>query len=348
MANRGLLLALAVALAAPSAAWAMLADIPLPVLARESELIVVGEAVEAGAAAKLTLDVPGMKKPLTTWFRKYVVKVTRVITEDGRPPAAKAAKPADRTIQIFARSPAPRQPGQLRLFVSDAYYASLAVGKPYVLILRTMPGKPEYFLTGYPKNYRPAKPDQIARVETAALVDRWPWGRPVGGLQVALIPRRTTAYLQQVRRAVRGNDGRMRTELQGPSASVRCMLALRNASKAPLAVNLYPPDKFLSIVAAGPGGKTVRPDLYRFLVRADFAQFSPKNAVVLAAGETVFFNAMGKGNYDFAVNLDVPAGTWTLRASYTSKRAATAGKCKLWTGTAKAAAADIEVKKQRQ
>ena len=69
---------------------------------------------------------------------------------------------------------------------------------------------------------------------------------------------------------------------------------------------------------------------------------------VLAAGETVFINATGKGNYDFAVNLDVPAGTWTLRASYTSKRAATAGKCKLWTGTAKAAAADIEVKKQRQ
>ena len=66
MANRRVLLGLTVALAAPSAAWAMLADIPLPVLARESELIVVGETVEAGAAAELTLPVPGMKKPVAT------------------------------------------------------------------------------------------------------------------------------------------------------------------------------------------------------------------------------------------------------------------------------------------
>jgi len=165
MPGRKLLLSgLAAALVA-SVAEAMLADIPPEILARKSELIVVAEVLEAGEPAQMEMKVPDSLKPVNAWFRKYTLRVTRVITEDGKPVARPAPRPAEREVEVLTRSPRPQQPGKPRVWVSDAYFASLAVGQSYVLILRRMPGRAEYYLPSHPKNCRPAQPSEIARVE---------------------------------------------------------------------------------------------------------------------------------------------------------------------------------------
>ncbi len=345
MSNRKLLaLAAALALVVPAAAHAMLADVPLEIIAARSELVVVADVVKTNPPAMIALNVPDSPKPVNTWFMKCTLRITRVITENGKPPAAGDAKPANRTIEIFTRAPRPAQPGQPRIAVSDMYYASLQAGKGYVLLLRKMAGRAEYYLPSYPRNSAPAGAEEIKKIERAALVAKWAWGKAVGGLQIALVPRQTRVQLRQIRRHVRGKDGRMRPQFQGKSASVPCVVALRNVAKEPVAVNLYAGDRLLSVVAKGPGGKTVKPDLYGWLARADLALFSPKYTAIIKPGAVLFIGPTGKGDYGMSLNLDVATGKWRLQASYTcARQAAGVGGRKLWTGTIQSAPAEIEV-----
>jgi len=343
-----LLLGAALVLIVPTAAAAMLADVPLEIITARSELIVVGKVVGISIPVELTLKTPDSPRPIKAYFRKYRLKISQVITENGLPAAKTDASPKDRAIDIFVRVPRPQRAGGPRVFVSDQYFASLAPGESYVLILRKMPDKPEYYLPSYPKNYGLAKPEQVARIRRAALVDKWSWGPAVGGLQIALMPQQTSVQLRQIRRLVRDKSGRMKPQFQGQSAQVRLVVALRNTSKKPISVSFYPGDRFLSITAKGPGGKTVKPDLYASLARMRLAPFGPKNVTTIEPGKLLFISPMGAADYGMSVNLDVAAGKWKLTASYTASRKGIGGKQKLWTGKTSSTPVRIEVRPARR
>jgi hypothetical protein len=340
--RRKLLTVLIVTVAAPSAAQAMLADVPLEIIAARSELIVVVSVTGAEEPAKLDMKVPDSPKAITAWFRKYKLRVTRVISEKGKIPAG-AAKPRVRSILVFTRAPRPQPPGRPRIMVSDAYFASLKVGQSYVLLLRAMPGKPEYYLPSYPKNYRPGRPADIAGIEKAANVAKWSWGKTVDGLQIALVPSQTTVQLRQIRRSVRGPDGKFRQQFKGLSAYVQCVIALRNVTKAPITVCLYLEDRFLAVTAGGPGGKIIKADLYGYLtgMKRRVEPFGPQHKTTIAPGKLVFIHSRGKGDYGMSLNLDMSAGTWKLAAAYTCRRKRDKS---LWNGTMTSAPVAIKVR----
>ncbi|MDP6635374.1 MAG: hypothetical protein QGG42_10775 [Phycisphaerae bacterium] len=296
-ARKTLLAALIAAIVAPAGAQAMLADIPLEIIAARSELIVVVRVTDAKQPVKLKMDLPDSPKAVTAWFGKYKLSVTRVIAENGKPPAPAAAKPPARSIHVFTQTPRPQPPVRPKIMVSDAYFASLKVGQSYILILRAMPGKPEYYLPSYPKNYRPARPDDIAKIEKAADVSKWPWGKAVGGLEIALAPTRTTVHLRQVTRSVRGPDGKFRRQFKGLSAYLTLVIALRNVTKAPINVSLYQEDKFLAVTARGPGNKVIKADLYGYLATGGrrVVPVGPRHTTTIAPGQLVFIHSGGGG-----------------------------------------------------
>jgi hypothetical protein len=314
---------------------------------RQGDLIVVADVTETQAAARLRLNVPGYSKPLETWFRKYGLKISRVITENGKVPPKAAAMPANRTIEVFARSLPPPRPDQPAILVPGMYFPSLTVGKSYVLILRKMASKPEYYLPSHPKNYRPAGKEEIALVERVAVVDKWPWGRAIKGLRLALVPEETMVTQQQVRRSARGKGGRMQTAFQGRSATVQCQIALRNVSDAPVGIALYRWDRFLSVTMTDPNGKAVKADLYGPPDRGTIAPFRQGDVAVLSPGEVVFIDPRGKSQQSVSLNLDASAGTWKMQASLASKRGRAPDQKRLWTGVIKSASVEIEVKKAR-
>ena len=196
MRHRNVLLAsLAVVLAAPAAACACLADVPLEIIAGKADLIVVAEVVNAGQPVQLQLKQPGMKQARLGFYRKHNLKVTRIIKEAAKAPA----KPKDRNVEILTPARKPPRPGAPMLFVSDQYFASLKVGASYVLILSKLPGKPEYFLPTYPKNYAPAgDAEKVKAIEAAADVSKWAWGAAGNGLQIALKLRQQSVTLRTV------------------------------------------------------------------------------------------------------------------------------------------------------
>lgn len=343
------LAALAAVVAGPPAAEGMLANVALEIITTRSELIVVAEVVEAGQAARLRLKVPDSPKAVDTWFRRCKLTVTRVIKED--PPAAKPAKKsqAARKIDVLARAQRPQKPGEPVLRVANGNYPNLRVGQSYVLILRKMPGKTEYYLPSYPKNYGRATKDRIARIEKAANVDKWPWGKAVNGLQIALVPSRPVVNLMTVRQSVRGPDGQMGQPVTKKLAYVQAVVALRNTSKKALAVNLYMGDGFLKVEGTGPAGKTVSPDLYGFLAAMGLAGPQAKDVAKIEPGKVMFINARGQTKYGGGGHpLPLSPGKWKFKASYTSVRKANVKGGKLWTGKIESAAADVEVKEARR
>jgi hypothetical protein len=334
--------------AGASTASALLVHLTLATVVRQGDLIVVAEVTETQAAARLTLNVPGYSKPLETWFRKYGLRISRVITENGKvPPSKAAAMPANRTIEVFARSLPPPRPDQPAILLPGMYFPTLRVGKSYVLILRKMAGKPEYYLPSHPKNYRPGGKEEIALVERVAVVDKWPWGRAVDGLRLALVPEEATVTQQQVRRSARGKGRRMQTVFQGRSATVRCQIALRNASDAPVGIALYRWDRFLSVTMTDPNGKAVKADLYGPPARGTIAPFRQGDVAVVNPGEVVFIGPRGKSRQSVSLKLDTSAGTWKMQASLASKRGRAPDQKRLWTGVIESAAVKIEVKKAR-
>jgi hypothetical protein len=294
---------------------AMLADIPLEIIAAQGDLIVVGKVTAAAVPAEFERTVPGAGRPVKAWFTEYALAVTTVIKAPGDAPVRKRV-----TVPVVARARPPRLPGLV--MVDGPAYPSLRKDSSYVLILRKLPGDEKgWYLPAYPKNFRPAEKAAIRRVEAAADVDSWPWGKAVGGLQIALCLSRHTATLPaggSVRRVVR--KGRRVTERIPPQVYLLSAAALRNVSDRPVTVNLYPEDRFLSIRAADKGGQTVEPDLYRWLERADLAAFGPQYLRRIGPGELLFIGPNGPAPHGLGLRLPLKPGTWSVQAAYAAKR----------------------------
>jgi len=325
----------AVLMAAPPAG-AMLADVPLEIIAARSELIIVAEVLEAGQAVQLELHPPGYPRPVNTWFRRYTVKVTRTIKDArGDKKTSKDQKGA-----FFSRSRAPAPAGGFRPQVSDdLFHRNLPVGYKCVLILKAMASKNELFLPSYPKNCRQSDAKSIAVVEAAADSSKWPWGKAHAGLQIAMVPRRTTVVLRKVKTA--GRPVRQAAFIQG-------VVALKNVSKNAITINTYPEDKFLSVTAVGSSGE-LSADLYSYLVRADLPAVDTVkgHSTKIEPGTIAFIAPHGSGDFGLGFNMDLAPGKWKLKASYASESTRTIKDqkdVKLWTGKIASAAVEIEVK----
>jgi hypothetical protein len=334
--------ALALVLVVSTAGWASVADIPLPIIAARGDLVVVGEATKAAEPQTMRLKPPDAKQPIRTWFRTFAVKVTRVLAEKDPPEGLDPA--AEREVKIIARSLPPPQPGGPLIWRSDAgSYPFLRVGRSYVLILRKMPEGGTYYLPAYFRNWRPTSKEWIEQVRRAADVEKWPWGKAVDGLQIALLTTRQELWLRTA--TIRGPRGQRRAR----TVFVQMVVALRNTGKKPLAVSLYPEDRYLSVKAVGPASKTVAADFYSRLAMMDIRAFGPWAVKTLAPGELLFLGPMGAAPHGLGTNLELTAGKWKLTAGFTSKRQPS-GKdaARLWNGAIESKPVPVEVISQRR
>ncbi|MCP4379680.1 MAG: hypothetical protein GY794_26365 [bacterium] len=335
-----LLVALAITLATPTIAQAMFVDIPLPIVATRGDLIVIADVTDSEQAAQLELKFPGTPKATTAWAVKYKLNVTRVIRENGKMLAKTDAKAGKREISIFLIAPKPQLPGTPRL---ESHFTPLKVGQPYVLILQNMPDKPEYFLPAHPRNRCSVSDKNIARVEKAADITKWPWGKADSGLVTAMIPSVSSVQLRQKYSFVRGANGKFIRKPKEVIAYMPCLIALRNITKKPLSVSLYPNDKFLSITARNAKGKSVKVDLYQYLNNPALriVPFGPQHIKTIAPGEMLFIQARGLASDGTVVKLKLPAGDWKFKVEYTCKRK---GDKPLWNGTIKSTPVPLEVR----
>ena len=325
---------LIVILLAATQAFGMLADVPLPKLVLDSDLVVVGVVKKNAEPTEMTLELPGWPGAGKQWFVRSTFQVERFLHNPNKPAGGRA-----NDIEILAITPAPRDPGAGPMLMhSEMFFANLQPGQKYLLILHKLPGRKEYYVPTYPKNYilvNDASQERVAETEKVCDVERWPWGKEVNGLQLALVPSASRIPLSRSRKT-RG----------GPffdSALVNVTFALRNTSKNPIALNVYRGDRYLSLTYASPGHAVKTHNFYGARVR--LAPWSDeKHVLEIPPGEIVFIGPHGPGGYGTHVALEAPPGMLTLQAGYSSDRKASSKSgLNLWTGTLHSADAEVEV-----
>ena len=357
-----IVIALAAALAAAPIADAMLADVPLEIIAGKSDLIVIAEVLQAGEPVEMEVILPGMEQARKGFYRTYDLKITRVLKEKGAKPTPVAAKPAEgkaapapkplnRRIEIVAAAQAPQPPGVLRPMVSDAYFANLRVGQSYVLLLNKRTGKiaagqPQYFLSSYPRNVHANKPDAVKTVMAAADTSKWAWGQAHKGLQIAVKMRNTEVKLVQSVQRKRLPNGKMGPAVKKKLAYLSPVIALRNVSRKSITVSLYPSDKFLSLSVVGPGGQALEPDWYGYLDRQKAPPYDvARNQRTIQPGEVLFAAPYGEANYGMGTQMELRPGKWLVTAGLDAKRKVAGADGKpVWVGDVVSKPVEVTVK----
>ena len=340
-----LALSLLVLVVGASEAKAMLADVPLAQLVVDSDLVVTCEVTDLGSIGKQMLQPPGWPRARNMTVQTAGVNVLEVLHDKNgtfaTPEDAKKKAAARKIVLIYqAREPVP--PGQMRIMVSDELsYPALRVGSKLLVIVSKIKGKTTYFLPSYPKNFvllTGRNNERAAEIRRVANIDKWPWSKPSAGLQMAVVVERPEVYLSTVRRR-RGGPIKQ-------SAYVQFASVLRNASKKPVAINTYPPDKLLALTYAEQGGADRAYDLYAFLARADMRAFGDWSTKVLKPGEMTLITPWGTGQ-GHGQQFEVGEGKLTLKMKYASTRDGVGkDRVKLWKGEVSAPAATINVKKR--
>jgi len=318
----------------------MMIDVPLPCLVADSDLIVVCEVVEVNGPTKLPLQPPGMQRPIHAFWSTAKVTVTEVIRD---PQDALAGKKGEQTkqIEIVAQAPRPQVPGQPPMVIAcGPVYPKLAVGEKYLVILGKFADKPEYYLPSYPKNFRRLKggdDEFVKQVRNVADVDTWPWGKAVGGLQLAVVPSTRQAHVRKTR-----------TSRTGPTAErahVQMVCVLRNTTDKPISINTFPGDKCLEVSYWTKDQAPKTCDLYSWLARARLRPFGPTNIMTIAPGGLLGLSPQGHGRYGMSGNLEIQAGPVHLKARYKTVRDAMDAKGgKLWKGELVSSEATVEIK----
>jgi len=342
-------------------AGAMWVDVPLPKMIADSDAIVIGTVVDVGKVEQIETQPPGMKKPVNIWCQVYTLVVKEALRDragaltpkkagdtekadkaEAKEPAAAAADKAKAKpvrIRVLARAEDPNRRGGLMISDGPAY-PNLRPGQTYALILNShkVKDKADYWLPAYPKNFhrvKKAADKRLARLRALADVEAWPWGEAVDGLQIALIPERTTARVFAAR--VRG---------RGPVREARlpCTVALRNTGKEPQVVNQYPGDGFLSVVYRRADGEARECDTAGGAGPHPPA-FNPKlHLRTLQPGEMVFLHEGGISQYSY-VQLRLPPepGALRLTVDYRSSRKVEGQDPPLWAGTVASKPTGIKV-----
>ncbi len=332
------------------AAQAMMVNIPLPIVVSQSDLIVIGEVVQADGPQQLKIQIPDRAKPAHAWWRKYKIRITKVLRDTEKAFAVKDGKEAAVQIGVFTQARAPRAAGgPIRPMVCGPSHLVLKTGQKYLLLLRKLPGKAEYFLPSYPKNAKAIDQTEfnkkfVAKVEKLVDIDTWPWGKAAGGLQMALITENSQATLAQ-----------MRVKRGGPlvvRARVPLTIAMRNVSDRPITVNMYQWDRFLGL-SYTQGKKQIEYPLYEYLDLSKRPQpafsFAGKLVKTIKPGEIIFLGPNGASLYPgMRVSVMGEPGKMWLQAKYVSTRTAADPKDenrKLWTGEILSAPVLVELVK---
>ena len=317
---------------------AMMVDVPLEIITSKSELIVIGKVTAAAVPAQFEKALPDYPRPVKAWFTEYTFAVSRVIKTAGGAKAAKGLK-----VAVVAQARPPAQGGRLVIIADGPSYPSLRVNSSYVLILRKLPGKDQYYLPSYFRNFKLNRKQDVAEIERAANVNGWPWGKTVNGLQFTFFPRTTKFQLGGAITRVRRGNRWVRVPAGVYLASVA---ALRNTSDKDIAVSLYPGDRFFSVQAQSASAKTVTAGLYTWLASRPAKPFGASDVTRIKAGAMAFVSSYGQGQYGFAFRLPIQQpGKWRVQAAYTSKRAKGADGAALWTGRIESAPVELDVQK---
>jgi hypothetical protein len=312
------------------------ADIAYPILTTRAELTVEVRVTRAGRPEKVELRLPDHKKAETGRFRTYQAEVVRVLRAKGEQAGGveKGGK-----IKVMARFAAPARPGQ-PVPLGGRFAPSLKVGQKYLLILRTMDKREEYYLPSYPKNLaRAGDAAAVKRIEAACAVEKWAWGKPAKGLQLALVPDDDSVFLARTRR-----NGK-----ESMTAGIRRVFALRNAGKKPIKVSVWPGHRYLKLTVAGPGGKSVSADLYERLGVAKIKPFDKEVVRTIAPGRILFVQPMGEDKHGGMNRLELAPGKWRFTARYSVEAGAGGERAEdLWTGSVESKPVTVEVKQPGQ
>jgi len=293
---------------------------PLEVVTHQADLIVVGKVLSVGRPRPLSHTPRGAAKPVTRSYSLCRVVPSRLLKSPSRGAGSKPSAGGRVDLEALAL---PRDGAR----GAAEKRCVLAGGADYVLMVRRLPGTDRWILPYGRDNYARPTEERIKAVIAATRLADWPWGPAKNGLQAAMICK-WTRWTHMVR-------GR-------PTIFFRTYVALRNTSKRTLTVNLRPGDRPLRIEARDPNGTVVAGDPYRSL-RWRLKGEWPKPAEAVAPGEVIFVGLTGKQPVQLEASLDLPAGRWTIHASYRNTRAATEDGRALWTGETAARPLPIEV-----
>ncbi len=309
------LVGMAAALSGTGPVGAMVADIPLPVLVQQADLIAVVKVTQAGQAfagdafqpAEFNygggLPVPAdQAQPRAGHWRTFSVTIEKIHRD------ATGKLKAGEAIKATAPAAPPPQPGP-PLFVADGpFYPMLQAGQSYLLILRSLGEGKGYYLPGYFKCVTPA--GQIdARLGAGAAdlldIEKWGWGPPdPGGLQIAVL-------VHQPIIALAGRNTRTGQRV----TSLQVMIALRNTSDKKLTLTADGALRPLGLELESADGKKLpdQPELYANLAQPDPRSKPP---VEVAPRQVVFLTPYGPGGFYCHMQTALPAGKFKATATY--------------------------------
>jgi hypothetical protein len=242
--------------------------------------------------------------------------------------AAMTPKPVTvgQVLAVVDRCPAPGARPRPKIELSELAGRPFVEGQRYVFMLKPKGIGRVWINRKFPApHYKcPATPHAVAEMQIAADPARWPWAPAVDGLQVAAIIRDVSPK-------------NLRTD---PTLAV--FVAVRNASKAPIHVNQYGPDRTLRLEAVSAGGRRVVHDFHRDRPqRGPAPSPKPQDVVTLQPGEWLAlspYGAAGRGGEGpicsaTYVRMPLPKGIWRFRATYVAETPRLLGK-PLWRGRA--------------
>jgi hypothetical protein len=340
----GLLLGFVMGMGSIASGQGFLSDPPLEFLVGRSELVVVAKVVKVEDAGELKIAAPDERKPAQGRFTRYTLAVSEVIREEKaaapRDPNAApspATQPAPRRISILAKTPPVAIRGQMP---DGGYWVDLREDQSYILLLRRLPDRQEYYLPLHPMNSRPAAKQEVDKVKKAAEFSSWPWGKSVDGLQIALLMNRTQARLQKSWVRVPGGPAQ---GVPQTTARFEMVLALHNLSDKAIRVDLHPTGEFLKLQAADANGKALSLDLYAEVRKTAVGSAIEPYSREIAPGRVLFVVAEGEAKEATVLQPQMTPGKWTFKASYAN---ALKGPTTppFWNGQAESAPVEVEVK----
>ncbi len=322
----------------------------------EAERVVLGEVVAASEPNEMELTLPGQPKPVKGTFVKYTVAVEQTFKPGPAKKDAKDGNAPTEKITLLAYGREPKQGlgggnvnvqvrGPIRVVIQGGggkkvvlgpgqggninpqgakqvpqFAPPLKTGVKYVFVLdRMAPGKEEYYLKPTYPWWVVANEVNIPQYKTAAEVDKWGWGKAVKGLQLAVLPGRTTKLM--------GLRGKVSTPLP---------LALRNTGDEAIELYLENPTKLFEVKATDADGNSVDGEFLKKTAprRGNAEDAKAPASLTLKPGEIRFLN-WGEAGYPGMMRLPIKhGGKWNIEVTYSVvvEEKTASEPSKLWSG----------------
>jgi cell division septation protein DedD len=268
------------------------------VLAYQGDVVMVGKVVDiAGEAdAEFTTQSAGASHKGSS--QKMTVEVGEVIKDSTGLVKPLAGK---KTVVVWQEWPKTTKPDPARDTAPPASESDyLAKGGQYVLILQKIKDRDEYYLPNYHANRDSAS--SLDRYRVPADVEKWNWGKPAGGLQMAFFVR---------------NDEKVITKIQ-PQPEAMVLFAVRNVSDKDVTIPLGPGS--LHIIAEK-GEAKVDPDLYAEVGKS---RQVPVKQVAIKPGKIIFLSHLQQALVETSYVLPLERGEWALKVAFDAPAGAAA------------------------